>query len=272
MNNHQTGTAPVNGTQMYYEIAGSGHPLIMVHAGVADHRLWDDQFAAFADRYRVIRFDQRGFGQTRPVDGEFNRGEDIYALLNFLGITQTYLMGCSMGGGACIDFALQHPTMAKALITIGSGPVGFKTDNPPPPVWDALVKADEAGDVAQVAEYEAQIWLDGPHAPAGRVGGAVRAKMIAMNTLALNYEKLELGTEVPLAPPSYTRLGELKLPTLIIYGDLDTPHTQAAGRYMAENITGAKLVVMPGVAHLPSMEQPEALNKIVLDFLVHLPS
>ncbi len=268
--NKETGFAPINGTQMYYEIAGSGHPLIMVHAGVADHRLWDDQFDLFAKNYRVIRFDQRGFGQTKPVDGEFRRSEDIYALLTHLGISQTYLMGCSMGGGACIDFALTHHHMAKALITIGSGPSGFKTDNPPPPIWDELVKADEAGDIAKVAEYEAQIWLDGPYAPAGRVGGAVREKMIAMNTIALNYERLDLGKQIDLAPPAVNRLGELHLPALIIYGDLDTPHTQAAGKFMAQNITGAQLVIMPGAAHLPSIEQPEALNKIVLDFLTQL--
>lgn len=271
MNDYQTGTAAINGTQMYYEVAGSGHPLIMVHAGVTDNRLWDDQFDLFAKKYRVIRFDQRGFGQTKPVDGEFNRSEDIYALLTHLGIEHTYLMGSSMGGGACIDFALQHPTMAKALIIIGSGPGGFKTDDPPPPVWADLVKAYDAGNLAQVAEYEAQIWLDGPHAPAGRVGGAIREKMIAMNTIALNYEKLELGKEVPLDPPAVKRLSELRLPTLIIYGDLDTPYIQTAGKYLADHITGAKLVIMPGAAHLPSMEQPEALNKIVLDFLAALP-
>ncbi len=263
----QTGTAAINGTQMYYEVAGSGHPLIMVHAGVADNRMWDDQFDVFAQHYRVIRFDQRGFGQTKPVDGEFRRYEDIYAMLNFLGIQETYLMGCSMGGGACIDFALEHPEMAKALITIGSGAAGFQFDQPPLPIRDALIAADIAGDLEQVNEYEAQIWLDGPTAPAGRVGGAVREKMLSMNRLALQYEKLELGTEISLNPLAIKRLAELKLPTLIIYGDLDTPYVQAAGKYMAEHIKDAREVIMPGVAHLPSMEQPQALNQHILSFL-----
>ncbi|MCA0457317.1 MAG: alpha/beta hydrolase [Chloroflexi bacterium] len=267
----QTGFAPVNGTQMYYEIAGSGHPLIMVHAGVADNRLWDHQFDLFAEQYHVIRFDQRGFGQTKPVDGDFNRSEDIYALLTHLGINHAYLMGCSMGGGACIDFALTHPEMAKALITIGSGPGGFKTDDPPPAVWGDLVKAYEADELDKVAEYEAQIWLDGPAAPAGRVGGAIREKMIAMNSIALHNEKLELGKEIPLASPAVNRLSELHLPALIIYGDLDTPYVQTAGKYLADHIAGAKRVIMSGVAHLPSMEQPAALNKIVLEFLAALP-
>lgn len=198
------------------------------------------------------------------------RYEDIYALLKFLGIKQTYLMGCSMGGGACIDFAMEYPEMAEALITIGSGPAGFQFDMPPLPIRDALIAAEIAGDLEKVNEYEAQLWLDGPNAPAGRVGGAVREKMLAMNRLALQYEKLELGTEVSLNPLPIKRLDELKLPTLIIYGDLDTAYIQAAGKYMAQHISGAKEVIMPGVAHLPSMEQPQALNQHVLTFLASL--
>lgn len=267
---NQSGMAAINGTQMYYEVAGSGHPLLFVHAGVADHRMWDDQFETFAKQYKVIRFDQRGYGQTKPVEGEFRRYDDLYALLKFLDIEQTYLIGCSMGGGACIDFALEHPDMAKALITIGSGPAGFEFDGPPPPIWDEMVKAFKAGDLERTAVYEAQIWLDGPYSPAGRVGGAIREKMIMMNSIALQNEKLGLGKVVEPETPAVQRLGELKLPTLVIYGDLDTPYIQAAGQYMAENIAGAKLAVMPGVAHLPSMEQPQALNAVVLPFLAQL--
>ncbi len=272
MKNQQVGMAAINGTEMYYEVAGDGHAIVLVHAGIADNRMWDDQFEAFAQYYKVIRFDQRGYGQTKPVNGEFKRYRDLYALLTFLRIEQTYLMGCSMGGGACIDFALEYPEMAKALITVGSGPGGFKTDTPPPPVWDALVKAFNENDLDQVNEYEAQVWLDGPYAAAGRIGGAIREKMLVMNKIALQNEKLELGKEIALEPPASTRLGELDLPTLIIHGDLDTPHIQAAGHYMAQHISGAKEIVMSGVAHLPSMEQPKALNDIVLSFLAQLSS
>jgi pimeloyl-ACP methyl ester carboxylesterase len=271
MTKRESGMAAINGTQMYYEMAGSGHPLVMVHAGVADNRMWDDQFEVFAEKYQVIRFDQRGYGQTKPIDGEFRRYEDLYALLIFLGVQQTYLMGCSMGGGACIDFALEHPDMAKALITVGSGSAGFQFETPDPPVWDAAVKAYEAGELEQVAEYEAQIWLDGPYAPAGRVSGAIREKMIGMNMIALRNEKLGLGKELRLDPPAAKRLGELDLPTLVLYGDLDTPYIQAAGKYMAEQIKGAKQVVMHNTAHLPSMDQPQAFNEQVLSFLASLP-
>ncbi|MEP6985292.1 MAG: alpha/beta hydrolase, partial [Chloroflexota bacterium] len=257
---------------MYYEVAGSGHPLVMVHAGVADNRMWDDQFEVFAQDYKVIRFDQRGFGQTKPVEGEFRRYEDLYALLMFLGITETYLMGCSMGGGACIDFALEHPEMAKALITIGSAAAGLNLDIPDLPLEDLIDQAFKANELDKAAEYEAQMWLDGPNAPAGRVGGAIRQKMVVMNTIALQNEQLNLGKQIRLDPPAATRLDELKLPTLIIYGDLDTPYILAAGKYMAQHVKGAKEVVMSGVAHLPSMEQPQALNDIVASFLAQLSS
>lgn len=272
MIDRKSGFADINETSFYYEVAGSGHPLVLVHAGVADNRMWDDQFGVFAEHYRVIRFDQRGYGQTKPVAGDYLRHEDIRGLLTFLEIDATYLLGCSMGGGACIDFALKYPKMAKALITVGSGPGGFKTDTPPPPVWDVMVKAFEARELDVVNEYEAQIWLDGPHAPVGRIGGAIRDKFLNMNKIALENEVLELGNAIPLDPPAVTRLGELQLPTLVLYGTLDTAHIHAAGQYMAQNIPNATVVVMEGVAHLPSMEQPAAFNRHVLNFLAQLSS
>src|SRR4051812_9978431 len=94
-----TGFAAVNGVQIYYEIAGSGHPLVLVHAGIADRRMWDAQFPVFAQHYRVIRYDMRGFGKTAMVAGSFAHHDDLHGLLTFLGVERAYLLGCSKGGG-----------------------------------------------------------------------------------------------------------------------------------------------------------------------------
>src|SRR5215216_7930834 len=95
----ETGMAAVNGTRIYYEAAGEGEPLVLVHAGIADSRMWEGQIAAFAERYRVIRYDLRGFGKTEMVEGPFSHHEDLRGLLDFLGVRRTHLVGCSMGGG-----------------------------------------------------------------------------------------------------------------------------------------------------------------------------
>src|SRR5262245_1060849 len=128
----QTGFASANGAQLYYETAGSGHPLVMVHAGIADCRMWDDQFQFFAGKYRVVRFDMRGYGKSAPIAGDFYLHRDLNGLLDFLEIKRAYLMGCSKGGRAIVDFALEYPQKAAALITVGSEPSGFKFDAPEP--------------------------------------------------------------------------------------------------------------------------------------------
>lgn len=123
----QTGRADVNGTTLYYEVVGEGHPLTLVHGGLVDRRLWDDQFAVFAQHYRTIRYDIRGFGDSAmPTHGDFTMVDDLYHLLQFLGVEKTYLMGLSLGGGSAIDFTLAHPEMIDALIPVAAGVSGFQ--------------------------------------------------------------------------------------------------------------------------------------------------
>lgn len=263
----QTGFAEINGARMYYEVAGEGHPLVMVHAGIADNTMWDDQFAFFAQHYRVIRFDQRGYGQTEPVAGEFYRHEDIHGLLKFLGIEKAYLMGCSMGGGASMNFALAYPEMAAALIMVCSGPSGFDFDTEPPKQWDELVKAFNDNELERVSELETQIWVDGKARTPEQVNPEVRKKVYEMNLTVLRHEKKNLGKELPFAPPAVERLGELKLPTLVIVGDLDTDYIQAAADYMVGHIAGARKVVISPAAHVPNLEHPAEFNAAVADFL-----
>jgi pimeloyl-ACP methyl ester carboxylesterase len=108
-NSVQAGFADVNGGRLYYEVAGDGPAFVLAHAGIADGRMWDDQFLAFAHYYRVIRCDFRGFGKSTMTNRTFSHRQDLYQLLKFLGVEQAHLMGCPMGGTAIIDFALEHP-------------------------------------------------------------------------------------------------------------------------------------------------------------------
>ena len=117
----QKGFAEVNGTTLYYEVAGEGHPLVLNHGGLVDHHLWDDHIDAFAQHFKVISYDIRGFGSS----GMLKRGmelysmeRDLYSLLRFLGIEKTYILGLSMGGALAIDFTLQYPEMVDSLITV----------------------------------------------------------------------------------------------------------------------------------------------------------
>lgn len=260
-----SGFADINGAKIYYEVEGSGQALVMIHAGIADNRMWDDQFHEFAQDYRVVRYDMRGYGQTAPVDGEFYGREDLHGLLKFLHIEKAVVMGCSKGGGVAMDFTLKHPEMSAALIMVCSGPAGFDFDAAPPPQWDELVAAFQAGDLEKTAMLETEIWVDGSRPP-NSVDAAVRDKVTEMNMIALKNEKLGLGKELELGPSAAKRLGEIHVPTLLIVGEYDDAYLKAAADYMEANIATSKKVLLP-TAHVPSMERPAEYNTVVREFL-----
>jgi pimeloyl-ACP methyl ester carboxylesterase len=261
----QSGFAHLNGTQVYYEIAGSGPPLVLVHAGIADSRMWDEQFAVLARDFTVVRYDLRGFGQTPMTAGTFAHHHDLAALLQHLNIARTALLGCSMGGQMIIDFALEYPEIATALIPVASGVSGYVYEGDRPPQWDALVAAYEQGDLEQASEYEVQIWVDGPHRRPDQVPASIRDRVRTMNLIALATPE-DLGTEQPLDPPAVSRLHEIGVPTLVIIGELDQPRILEQCAYIAQAIPRAETVRLP-TAHLPNMERPDEFNRIVQAFL-----
>jgi 2-hydroxy-6-oxonona-2,4-dienedioate hydrolase len=263
------GFADINGAKIYYEFEGAGKVLVMIHAGIADLRMWDDQFTEFATNYKVIRYDMRGYGKTAPVDGEYAGHEDLYALLQYLNVEKACVMGCSKGGGVAMNFTLEHPEMVSGLIMVCSGPNGFEFDEPPPPQWDEMAAAWKSGDLEKTAAMEAHIWVDGLTRTPDQVDSRIRDKVIEMNLIALRNEKLGLGKEIELDPPAAKRLSEIQVPTLLIVGQYDTPYLIAAADFMAANIAGAQKVMMP-TAHVPSMERPEELNQQVRTFLGQL--
>ncbi len=262
-----TGTVGVNGAELYYEVAGEGGPLVLVHAGISDSRIWDAQVDAFSRRYRTIRHDLRGFGRSPMVEGPYSHHADLLALLDALDVGRAAFVGCSQGGGAVIDFALENPERVGALVLVGSAVGGFEFDEGTPQEWDELVAADEAGDLERVSELEVRMWVDGPRRGPEVVDPAVRDLVREMNLIALKNEALELGEERELQPPAATRLSQIQAPTLVLVGEVDRTRTLAAADLLAKDLPNARKVVMPGTAHLPNMERPEEFNRLVLDFL-----
>jgi pimeloyl-ACP methyl ester carboxylesterase len=268
-----TGFLDVPGGQLYYEVAGTGHPLVFIHAGVADNRMWDEQFVPFAERYRVIRYDTRGFGKTRTEGVEFSNRQDLYDLLTHLGVEQAYVVGLSRGGQIAVDFTLEHPEMVAALIPAAAGVSGYDA-----PVADSDAAQQEAalftrmeelwekGAHDELQELEVHAWVDGPRQPVGRAASDVRERVREMNAGAYNRGEPEPKPQ-PLDPPAAGRLHEIAVPTLVLIGDLDELATQAMAEYMAQHIPGARKVVFPGAAHMVNMEQPERFNEVVLEFL-----
>jgi 3-oxoadipate enol-lactonase len=265
----QSGYADVNGARIYFEFSGSGELAVtLVHAGVADRRLWDGQFALLAQRYRVLRYDLRGFGQSSaPANVPYSHAEDLRELLNVLGIKRTALIGCSMGGTAALDFLLAYPGTAWALVMVCSDPSGFQMEGEPPPLIMELIGAHQAGDAEKMAQLAVQIWGVGENRAPEKVDQRVRDLVYEMSLTGFKNQLAGLGEPASITPPAVERLRDVRVPTLIIDGAEDNEQVHRAGELMAQGIPGARRVVMPDAAHLPSLEHPDEFNAIVFPFL-----
>ena len=269
MTSGESGLAHVNNALIYYEVSGEGQPFVMIHAGVADSRQWNNEFIHFQKEFRVIRYDMRGYGKSVPVDGEFTHLQDLTALLDHLRVDQPLiLMGCSMGGGLAMNLALERPALVKALIMVDSGPPGLELDVPTPAKFDEVEKAYEAGELDLAAELETQIWFDGTGRTSTQVNPAMRQLVYEMDRTALAHDAKHLGKRLSDTPVSAVgRLGEIRIPVLVIVGVHDTPYMQAAASYITDKVPSAYKVVIADAAHLPNLDQPAEFQRIVAEFL-----
>jgi len=267
----EAGWAAVNGANIHYRAAGDGPSLLLLHAGICDSRMWDEQIGEFAGTHRVIALDFRGFGQTKMVAGPFAHRHDLRALLDHLGLERAILIGGSMSGKTTLDFALEYPDRVGALVLVASALSGYRfTDAGTLAAWEASDAALEAGRLDEAAQIEMQTWLAGPRRSLDQIDPELRSRVRDM--LLQSYATPpDLGEEQPLDPPAIGRLGQVRAPTLIVVGDEDQPDISVIAGSLESRIAGARKVVMRGVAHLPNMEQPAAFNHIVRDFLAGLP-
>jgi 3-oxoadipate enol-lactonase len=263
----ETGFAEVNGTRLYYEMQGEGNPLVMIHGGLVDRRMWDEQFETLARQCKVIRYDARGYGLSDGPPGPYHDEEDLRQLLVHLGIDKAHIMGLSMGGRIAIDFALEHPEMTASLIAAGPGLSGYEFNSPEFGEYMGQWRAvQESGDLSRIVECTLRAWTDGPRRPPEGVNPVVREKVRAMSLENLRAGR-NLGQPQSPDPPAIERLGDIKAPTLVIVGELDMPDIHHIVDLVANRVPGAKKLVIESAAHMVNMEQPRAFDEAVLEFL-----
>jgi pimeloyl-ACP methyl ester carboxylesterase len=234
--------------------------VLLIHAGVNDRRSWHHVIERLGSRHRCVAYDMRGFGETRfeREDG-WSPVDDALAVLDAAGLEQAVLVACSIGGELAIDLALAVPDRVSGLLLIGTAIRGASD----PEVDDALADelnarieaAEAAGDLDEVNRLEAWMWLDGPYAEEGRVGGEARELFLEMNGRELRAEDPGKPAETP---PAWPRLGEIAVPTLLLTGNLDCKDVQALSAQAAEITPGARVRQIRGVAHVPHLEGDEA--------------
>jgi pimeloyl-ACP methyl ester carboxylesterase len=268
-----SGYLPIGGARLYYELSGVGPVVVLIHAGIADSGMWGEQIPALEAYFRVLRYDVRGYGQseltaTWPAYSDFN---DLRMLLEHFSIDRVHLIGCSMGGGIAIDFALAHPDMVDRIVLSGAGVGRFL-----PPSddlrqgWAQVEEALEAGDLELALELENRMWVDGPRRGPGDVAPELRERVREMNRRVYNNAAALVGEPEALSldPPASQRLAELGVPVLVTAGELDVADVLALADFLAANLPNASAVILPDAGHMLPMEQPAAFNRLVLEFLL----
>ena len=257
-----SGVADVNGAKLYYESAGRGPAVVFLNGGGLDCRMWDDQFAAFAELYRTIRYDYRGSGRSEPAKEKFFHLEDLAALLDFLKVDVAVLAGASAGGALAMDYTLAHPKRVRGLILVSPGLSGHQLSEANQKRIAAMLAAAREGNALEFAKKV----LDDPHFLPATENPSAREK--ARQILIDNIERFQTeDLAQPPAGPAAARLAEIGVPALILLGGRDHPEQLSIGEMLESGMRGAKTVVFFGSGHMVNLENPERFNKTVLEFL-----
>src|SRR5579859_1908707 len=257
----------VNGARIHYERSGSGFPVIFLHAGIADSRMWEPQVAAFAEHFDVVRPDERGFGRSELPAARWSARGDLLEIMESLGLKPAHLVGCSMGSMPAIDFALDHAERVSKLVLVGPGIGGANFGKNYPDLWAEVKAADEARDLVALNQAEMKLFLAGPRRPVEAIDKRLRDLFLDMNATSMSSDFDSAPTE-DLDPPAVERLGEISAPTLLVVGDEDVPPVLDCTELLMQKVRGARKAVIHDAAHLPNLEHPEEFNRMVLDFLL----
>lgn len=254
---------------LWHEIAGDGPPVLLLHEGICDSRMWEQQWRTFPPAHRTVKCDLRGFGQTPLPPEPYSHARDVVELLDRLQLGPAALVGVSLGGRVALEVALARPDLVDRLVLVGAGLPG----HPPSDLLRRYFEEEEAalerGDLDAALEATLRTWVDGPRRRPEDVDPAVRRFVAEMQRRA--YELwLPVGQEAeeePLVPDVGSRYVELRLPTLVLVGTEDLPDMHEIAEKLAAGIPGARKVEIPGTAHVPSLERPDEFDRLVLPFL-----
>ncbi len=260
----ESGFMDVDGEKIYYETAGQGDVIVLVHDGSLHHVTWNEQFYVLAEHHKVIRYDRRGYGKSSYPEKPYSNVEDLNAVFNFLNVKKAAVFGMSAGGGLAIDFTLEYPDKVTSLVLVGAVVSGYgysehflsrggRLDaslfSDPEKLIDYMFKRDPYTIYSEnkEARQKALKWmLENPH----------------------NYDFRRNRLIIGPRRPALGALSEIQIPVLIVVGEYDIPDVHSHAGAIEAGIKNSERVVIKNAAHLVPMEKPEEFNRIVLDFLM----
>jgi pimeloyl-ACP methyl ester carboxylesterase len=268
-----SGFAQVNGTKLYYEIAGKGKPLVLIHGSFGDRRHWDFQFKELSNKYKVLRYDVRGYGKSAlpNPDEPYRDADDLNALMDFLEIKKAYICGLSMGSVIAVDFVLAYPEKCRSLIPIGARVAGDGLEEYKTPNSDTLkATISKMMDILknngtkQATDY---LWTGNHSLSKGVVSSGTRAALLKMGYEYSWWRYLYANKREQAFPTAINKLTEIKIPTLVVTAEYDFEFCKEIAAVIAKKIVGAKLISIKGAGHIMNMDNPGEFNKAISEFI-----
>ncbi|HYA50149.1 MAG TPA: alpha/beta fold hydrolase [Streptosporangiaceae bacterium] len=264
-----TALLPLPGGRLVYEVTGDGPAVVLVHGFGLDMRMWDPQAEHLAARFRVVRYDCRGFGASGPFDPAvpYTHAGDLVALLDHLAIDRAVLAGLSFGGRVVLQTALTAPARVAGLVLLDAVLDGVPWDPPSADALDELARQVQTGGVPAGRAA----WLAHPLFAAARQRPELAGRLAAMVAGYPGQHWLGQDPQRQVRPQPFDALENVATPTLVAVGDRDVPGFREMSAVLARRIPGAEHRVVAGAGHMVNMEQPAAVNELLTRFLAGLP-
>jgi 3-oxoadipate enol-lactonase len=256
--------ALADGGSIHFEDVGEGPAVVLLHPGLWDMRTWEPQIRTFVDAgFRVVRFDQRGYGRSSMPEAQYSSVDDTIAVLDERGIETAAFVGCSMGGAVALQTVIEHPERAWALVPVASGCPGFPWDEELEATLFAPIEAAmDAGDLVLATDEAMKVWA--AIGTEDAIGARIRGIALDNTQNFTIDEELDVWSKYP----TYDHLEEVDVPTLVIVGDTDVRSIEEVADVLAARIPGARKILIEQADHVVNMRQPEAFDAAVLPFLL----
>jgi pimeloyl-ACP methyl ester carboxylesterase len=257
-----SGFVEVNGGKLYYEMAGSGEYVVLLHDGMVSNEIWDYQFPLLAKYYRVVRYDRRGYGKSSDPTVPYSDIEDLNELYTKLDIERSVLFGMSSGGGCVIDFTLKYPEKVKSIVLVGAVVGGYGYTSHMTYRGGHLKSPADMADPEKAARYF--VWED----PYEIYSGNQAAKQKVSEILRRNiHPPVNRQYYRPPERIAARFLNEIKVPCLVLVGEYDIPDVHSHAGVIQFGIPGARRQVIMNSGHLVPVEQPDEFNRAAFSFI-----
>jgi 3-oxoadipate enol-lactonase len=255
-----SGYVNVDGGKLFYETAGKGENIVLLHDGMVNRQIWDEQFPLLAKKYRVIRYDRRSYGKSTDPKEKYSHIDDLYRVFTQLKIEKAIIFGMSSGGRLAIDFALTYPEKVTGLVLVGAVVSGFGYTSHMNTRGGNFNRQMLNSDTERTIKY---FILDDPYEI---YSANVTAKEKVMKLLPFMGRDNNVPTR-PAVKIAVKCLSEIKAPTLILVGEFDIPDVHAHAGVINAGIPNSKREIIPKSGHLIPVEQPVLFYEAVNSFL-----